>query len=126
MVTTVHRIQLGVLVLTCPGCSQGVWNSACWQVSFTFLYLGRLLVCWVFTESSFFLRIFLRNTKTQNKGIIVAQLKKKTCVIFFSYKISDELNKRCSWTLFGAAVFTYDRPRSQKLELTGVCVSKLV
>lgn len=35
----------GCVCFTCPGCSQGVWNSACWQVSLTFLYLGRLLVC---------------------------------------------------------------------------------
>lgn len=48
---------------TCPGCSQGVWNSACWQVSLTFLYLGRLLVCCVFGESSFFLKIFLHNNR---------------------------------------------------------------
>lgn len=49
--------------LTCPGCSQGVWNSACWHISFTFLYLGRLLVCCVLAESSFFLRIFLPETR---------------------------------------------------------------
>lgn len=49
--------------LTCPGCSQGVWNSACWHISFTFLYLGRLLVCCVLAESSFFLRIFLPDAR---------------------------------------------------------------
>lgn len=65
----VYRNKLWCVCFTCPGCSQGVWNSACWQVSLTFLYLGRLLVCWVFTESSFFLRIFLHNTSlTELRG----------------------------------------------------------
>lgn len=57
--------------LTCPGCSHGVWNSACWQVSLTFLYLGRLLVCCVLTESSFFLRIFLHIANIKNRDIIL-------------------------------------------------------
>jgi len=58
----------GCVCFTCPGCSQGVWNSACWQVSLTFLYLGRLLVFWGFTESSFFLRIFLRGTTSEHNS----------------------------------------------------------
>ena len=52
---------------TCPGCSHGVCNSACWQVSLTFLYLGRLLVCWVLMESSFFLRIFLQDATCEQR-----------------------------------------------------------
>lgn len=60
-------VQMGVFPFTWPGCSHGVWNSACWHVSLTFLYLGRLLLCWVLTESSFFLRIFLHDT-TERRG----------------------------------------------------------